>query len=194
MNTIKLKKGITLLEILISLAVFSFVVAINASVFYRVFNDWTKQKTYLRAIEEAQWALEFMSNEIRTSSESSLKAPNQNGNGWKVGQRKGMKFDTPAENNVTYEWDGDNTLVRNFPGGNPAVLLRNGFATQDGRMYLPKSTPPPPPLQEASMFYNVDDGTKLTTVIITVRPNANQDAGPGNKEYTVRTTVFPRNP
>jgi len=68
----KFKKGkaFTLIEILVSLAVFGLVMAASGGALCKIYNDWCRQRNDMLYIENARWALEFMSRELRRTKNS----------------------------------------------------------------------------------------------------------------------------
>ena len=58
-------QGFSLVEILVSLTVFGLVMAAAGVAFISIYKNWQRQRDYLQCIENARWAMEFMTNEIR---------------------------------------------------------------------------------------------------------------------------------
>jgi prepilin-type N-terminal cleavage/methylation domain-containing protein len=65
-------KAFTLIEILVSLAVFGLVMAAAGGGLCRIYNDWRRQRDDMRYIEDARWALEFMSREMRHGNPTNI--------------------------------------------------------------------------------------------------------------------------
>jgi len=63
--TMKKIKALTLVEILVSLAVFGFVMAACGGILFSVYKSWVKQRDNMQSIENARWPMEFTSRYIR---------------------------------------------------------------------------------------------------------------------------------
>lgn len=60
--------GFTLVEIMVALAVFAIIIVGAAGLFISVRDSWRIQKTNLELAQNARWAMEFITNEVRHSS------------------------------------------------------------------------------------------------------------------------------
>ena len=67
-----MRGGFTLLEVMISIAVFSIVFGSAAGMFSSVQYAWQKQKNSAEVLRQTQWAMELMINEIRLAESSSV--------------------------------------------------------------------------------------------------------------------------
>ncbi|MCX5708736.1 MAG: type II secretion system protein [Candidatus Omnitrophica bacterium] len=190
------KNGFTLIEIIVSLAVFAVVMAVMGSEFFNISKDWQRQRDYNLVLDNARWAMEFMSNEIRkghadnnvtivgegTLSDHELLT-------FSVDPTKGPK------NKKIYYWRGKSGY------GEPYILYR-------GEVKWNKNLGDAVNVrQELSRFvvdgtdiFNVSAGcaasptTNCTVEVnLTVRPKPDQPVFPGNQNYTFRTLVRPRN-
>ncbi|MBU4305105.1 MAG: prepilin-type N-terminal cleavage/methylation domain-containing protein [Candidatus Omnitrophica bacterium] len=65
-------RGFTLLEVMISITVFSIVFTSAAGMFSSVQYAWQKQKNSADSLRETQWAMELMINEIRRAEAGSV--------------------------------------------------------------------------------------------------------------------------
>lgn len=61
-------KGLTLIEVLISLFVFSLMMAATAEIFTKAFSGYRNTRATQRDVENAQYALNLISKELRTST------------------------------------------------------------------------------------------------------------------------------
>jgi prepilin-type N-terminal cleavage/methylation domain-containing protein len=62
-------RAFTLIEVLVSLAVFSIIITTIGSVFFYLYRDWKKQKDYMKVLQDSYWAVEALSAEIRQATE-----------------------------------------------------------------------------------------------------------------------------
>ena len=68
-STIESKKnGLSLIEVMVALTIFSASMAAASGVFVAIQDAWRRQKTTIELIQNGRWAMEFMTNEIRTAS------------------------------------------------------------------------------------------------------------------------------
>ena len=177
-------KGFSLLEVLVAIAVLGLVMAGASGVFSSVQQAWRKQRNTIDLVQNARWALEFMVNEARGSTETSPP-------GWAQiqiqagGQRLQIGTDSNGDNNpdrqVQYQRLGTTVQRRwrNFPGGpwQPWEELSNFIVF-------------PNPSGNA-IFTNPSSG--LYAIELTVRPQPTQPAGRENRNYTLRTQMRARN-
>jgi prepilin-type N-terminal cleavage/methylation domain-containing protein len=59
------ERGFTLLELMVALTIFALITAGTATVFISVQRAWKKEKSGVDLLQNARWAMEFMSNELR---------------------------------------------------------------------------------------------------------------------------------
>ena len=64
---IKGRRAFTLIEILVAIAVFASVTVSTAGIFFFVHNAWQTHKKDLNLIQNARWAIDFMTAELRSS-------------------------------------------------------------------------------------------------------------------------------
>lgn len=178
------KYGFTLVEIMVSIVVFAIVMVAVGETFFSVRQTWQRQKQTLDLVQNIRWAMDFMSNEIR-----------QGGN-VVVGSES---------------WGGEsvNRIQFELPPGGPANRVRywrgNGLSFGNTTTLYRKTGPglgPPSLTQELANFI-VDNpsgnnifiggGGSLYRFELTVRPKPTQPEGPGNRSYTLRNYVRPRN-
>ena len=168
-------KGFSLVEILISLVVFGLVMAAAGGAFYGIYNEWRRQRNYLECVENARWAMEFMSNEIK------------GGGSFTVVSSDTAQFDLPTGERVWY-WRGDGGTY-----GETRIIYRGvgaGFGAANGnRQELANFIVPNP--SGNNTF--TDAGGGLYAIELTTRPNPAAPVGEGNRNYALRTRVRPRN-
>ncbi|MBP9697675.1 MAG: prepilin-type N-terminal cleavage/methylation domain-containing protein [Candidatus Moranbacteria bacterium] len=61
-------KGLTLIEVLVSLFIFSIMMAATAQIFTKAFSGYRNTRAIQRDVENAQYALNLISKELRTST------------------------------------------------------------------------------------------------------------------------------
>lgn len=190
------RKGFTLLEVLVAIAVFALIVTAAAGTFATIQAAWRKQRNTIDLAQNARWAMEFMANEIRLSSVSA--APP-----WAQIQiilgGRGIRFgrDSDADNDVAI---GDIQVQFRRPAG---------AITQIQRRQRTRTGPPGPPwsawtaweeLANFIVFPNpsgnaifINPALGLYTIELTVRPRPAAAVGRENRDYTLRTQVRVRN-
>ena len=193
------KKGFTLIEILVSLAAFSLVMVSMGSAFYRIYNDWQRQRDYNLVLENSRWAMEFMSQEIRLGHADSTIRDLFSVDELPLNDHEFLSFEVHPSggggNDKIYYWRGEP------PVGDPFVLYRGLVNVGDDLKNDAKNF-----RQELSRFV-VNDNTDIfevssgcasssdcnVSITLTVRPRPDQPEGPGNRNFTFRTKVRPRN-
>lgn len=192
-------KGFTLIEILVSLAAFSLVMVAMGSAFYKIYNDWQRQRDYNLVLENGRWAMEFMSDEVRlahadSTIEDAAESP--------LNAHELLTFEiNPSSgsgpNEKIYYWIGES------PVGLPFVLYRGKVSTSGSNDLNDASAVNV--RRELCRFavrggdiFNVSSGCASTndcnvTISLTVRPRPDQPEGSGNRNFTFRTLVRPRN-
>jgi prepilin-type N-terminal cleavage/methylation domain-containing protein len=197
----KYRHGFTLIEIMVSLAVFGIVMATMGSAFYKTFKDWQRQRDYGSVLENARWAMEFMSHEIRMGRNNTTASNTFRDAGeYSLSDHELLNFlvdptGNGAPNKRIYYFMGDSTF-----GGDPNVLYRSQVTSAQDlsiaddvavRKELCRF------VVNGTEIFNVSSGctTGNCSVVInlTVRPKPDQPEGPGNRNYSYRTLVRPRN-
>lgn len=205
------RKGFTLIEILVSLAAFSLVMVSMGSAFYRIYNDWQRQRDYNLVLENGRWAMEFMSNDIRLGyGDYSFANSGETSEG--LADFQFLSFETPpvdtGNNEKIYYWkelDPQGQLVlyrmnRQLTGGSKQGRQNGKDNSKSFSWYKANGL-----VRELCRFV-VDDGVDTFTISscdasgncmveirLTVRPRPLQPEGPGNRNFTFRTRVRPRN-
>jgi prepilin-type N-terminal cleavage/methylation domain-containing protein len=188
------KNGFTLIEIMVSLAVFAVVMAVMGSAFYKISQDWQRQRDYSSVLDNARWAMQFMINEIRRAhANNEINVAGQS----TLNDHELLTFTVDPASGVKdrriYYWRGKS------PNGEPYILYRGEVKSNKNFGNAASAR------QELSRFvvdgtdiFNVSAGcaTSINCTVelnLTVRPKPDQPVGPGNQNYTFRTLVRPRN-
>jgi prepilin-type N-terminal cleavage/methylation domain-containing protein len=190
------RNGFTLIEIMVSLVVFGIVMTAMTSAFYKTYKDWQRQRDYDLAMENARWAMEFMSNEIK-SGHADANVIDNGEDALNDHELLNFLVDPTGHGNPhnkkNYYWRGKTGL------GVPYVLYRSQVNSGQDLTQAKQVNK----RQELCRF--VVDGTDLFNVYncsvnncsvainLTVRPKPDQPEGPGNRNYSFRTLVRPRN-
>lgn len=172
------RRGFSLVEMVVAIGIFSVVVVTAGSAFWYTQDSWRRQRVMFEALEEARWALEFLTNEVRRSANAivttdQLEVSNKDGgsgnrawfwrgNGGNSGDSNALYFSD--KNNWSQARTAANRkalcqFVVDNPSGNNLLVENSG----------------------------------LVVVELTVRPNPLAAEGKGNKNITIRTAVRPRN-
>lgn len=182
----KNKKGFSLIEVLVSLAVLGLIFAGAAGAFSSVQQAWRAQRNAIDLVQNSSWALERMVNEIRQGWDVSLLPP-----AWSPPFTLGRIISFYPFFGVMYRvwyWRGNggsagsvNILYRGF---GPDFALANTFREELANLIVDNSS--------ANQIF-VNPGPKLYTIELTVRPRPTLPTGRENRDYTLRTKVRPRN-
>ncbi len=198
------RRAFTLVEILISLAVFGLVMAAAGGALYGVYNDWRRQRNYMECIENARWAMEFMGNEIRYTIPSPPPPPPRFPPWARLdiqasGQRVSFGIDTDADNSpdtLVWYWQG-NTASDTTGFGDRTYLYRGIGNTinvaYNARQQLANFIVNNPSGNDIFSFIGPPPDRSYLIIELTLRPNPSAAEGPGNRNYTLRTQVRPRN-
>lgn len=161
------RAGFTLIEILVSLAIFAIVIAAVGGSIFSVFWATQRQRDYQQCLENGRWLMEFMANEAR-QAEFFVQQPQNN------------RIRIRAANNIWY-WQGDGGIL----GPNRIIFRGIGNAIANANNFR----------QEISNFVvnvNFNVNGDLLTIQLTLRPNPDLPSGPGNQDYILRTQVRQR--
>jgi type II secretory pathway pseudopilin PulG len=177
-------KAFSLVEILVSLTVFAIFMIIVQSALYGVYKDWQRQRDNLQCIKDAQRAMEFMANEIRKArnTETAL-LPGLSTPGFAI------KIGIPSGDDICY-WRGDDDQY-----GNQTFLYRatkpninNLDQVKDIKQQFASFIVDNP---STSPIFEINNG--LVNITLTVRPDPARPEGTGNLNYSLTTSVRPRN-
>ncbi len=193
------KKGVTLIEILSSLAIFSVIVVSAGIVLYNVYRDWHKQRMYAGCISGAYWAAERMATELR-QAQAALVFQTTSPSVWRV------RFRTPASESTSREriwyWRGDNASVDDEDDtfGYEGAFYRaqtddDSFdASGSSKAHYQRQTLAGQIVANPSGNNIVtESASPLVVIELTLRPYPDKAEGPNNRNYTVKTTVRRRN-
>jgi len=194
-------RGFSLIEIMLSVIILGIVFSVAAGSFYKAVKDWQRQRNSLRCLENARWAMEYLSNEIRQGNGASTGVTNAGGVKAKCRTQIYSVIDPGAQNGRIWYWRGEQQGGNNY--GDPSIIYR-------GMDINPVLASQPQSFQEANgnrkelCNYVVDNpnGDEIFTdmgggvyrIEISVRPDpARPNTIEGNKDFTLRTYVHPRN-
>jgi prepilin-type N-terminal cleavage/methylation domain-containing protein len=197
------KKGFTLVEILVSLAIFGVIFSVASGTLYNIYRDWTRQRDYMEVMQDAYWALEFMTTELRQATSITNKAPGADFFIFVSSVRR-LEVETPYTGNHIWYWRGDrapfNTSNENTAMGYNGYLYRGEtsllstifpacrLSYEMRRQILSRHIVDNP---GAAFFYSVTGN--LVTLRLTLRPNPDNTTKPGNRDYEVMTRFRRRN-
>jgi prepilin-type N-terminal cleavage/methylation domain-containing protein len=206
-NCSRIKRGITLIEILISLAVLGVVMPSAGITLYSLFRDWNRQKAYIQCITNAQWAVETMAREIREAETFTIQTSSPGI--WRA------RLESPTLGQYIWYWGGDQTFANESTKyGYTGALYRavnanfctlfcvipNAFNERhsltgyvvDNPDLVNNATGLPPADGTADPLV-IDNGSGLITITLTVRPKPDSPVGRDNRNYTISTQVRTRN-
>lgn len=165
-----MKKGFTLIETIIALAIFSLASIGVGGAIVSIQQSWQKQKASINLINNARWGFEFMANEIRRAPAGSISQI--------TSPVDGVKFELPG--GPSYEvryWRG----VAGGSYGDPDIIYRGqgiGMANANSaRKELVNQ------INCLNTIFSVSGG--LVTIDFTVKK--------GNSSFRLKTAVRPRN-
>ncbi|OPX30503.1 MAG: hypothetical protein B1H08_01560 [Candidatus Omnitrophica bacterium 4484_171] len=176
----------TLIETLVGVIILGLIMVVMTRVFISAQMSYSKQGSNVLVLSEGRWALEFMSNELRCATVSSIKTTGFWPNYW---NGKRIEFQGDIDN------DGSLENVR-------YQRIRSGwtFINKLGRSVKPGwwwSTPIDMtaliPLNNSATIFS-DDGSGLITIELTLRPRPDLSEKRWNRSITFRTKVRARNP
>lgn len=178
------KYGFTLVEIMVSIVVFAIVMVAVGETFFSVRQTWQRQKQTLDLVQNIRWAMDFMGNEIRQGGNVVVGSES-----WGAESVVRLQFELPP--------GGANNRVRYFRGNGASFGPTSALYRKSGA-----GLGPPADRQElANLIVDnpsgnnifIDVGGGLYRIELTVRPKPTQPEGPGNRSYTLRNQVRPRN-
>lgn len=175
------KKGFTLLEVMVAIAVFTFIVTAAAGTFVSMQQAWRVQKTSVNLVQNARWAMEFMANELRQGG-----APIAITGG--VNTRLSFRPYPGAPSPLVWYWRGNggafgtNSIIYRGVGNTIAAANLNRQELVNFIVTNPSGN-----------LIFIAAGGGLYTIELTVRPRPTQPIGRDNRNYSVRTQVRPRN-
>ncbi len=197
--------GFTLIEVIISLAVFSLIIASASGIFVSIQQSWQKQKNSIELTNNLRWAMEFMTNEIRSTIPSpppvklpaSARLQIQAG-----GERVSFGIDTDGDftpDTTVWYWRG-NTASDATGLGDSTYIYRGTVAglgaainaAYNNRKQLANFIVTNPSGNDI-FSYPVPLDTSFVIIELTVRPNPLQPQGRDNFNYAARTRVKIRN-
>jgi len=191
------RRGFSLLEILVSLAVFSVVMVSAGGIFFIMYRDWTRQRDYLKCMQDVYWGIEFMSVEVRQAEAIDLQPPPSGGF---PPQR--LRPDMAVDEWVWY-WRGNNNSdnedqEHGFTGFIYRALttrdiFRPGVLDTENRAYNRRRVLIRFIVNNPGEAFFYTAAGSLATLQFTLRPFPERDAALGNRDYRVRTVIRRRN-
>lgn len=182
----KNKKGFSLIEVLVSLAVLGLIFAGAAGAFSSVQQAWRAQRNAIDLVQNSSWALERMVNEIRQGWSVSLLPPAASPP-FATGRIISFYPYSGAFSRVWY-WrgnGGNNGDVNIFYRGEGMTFTTaNTFREELANLIVDNPG-------TSRIFFDPSPG--LYTIELTVRPRPTLPAGRENHDYTLRTKVRVRN-
>lgn len=175
-----IKRGFTLLEVLVAIAVFALIITAAAGTFASIQLTWRKQRNSIDLVQNSRWALERMVNEIRQGGNVTITG---------AGQRLSFRPYPGPPTPLVWYWRGNggalgtNTIMYRGTG---ATIAAANLNRQDLANLIVFPNP-----SGNNIF--IDSGGGLYTIELTVRPRPTAAVGRENRNYTLRTQVRPRN-
>jgi len=194
------KNGLSLIEVLVALAVFSAVMAAATGVFVSVHQAWRKQKNTVEIIQRARWAMEFMTNEIRHAQTDDSGGGKDHPKDSDKGRALVFGFDTNFNGNVDtqiqYALDTDSQTIQRCTRG---VIAHGGgkkggggwLNCEDLITHVVTSDPGGKNPSGNPIFDATNDG--FVVIELTFRPDLSLPEGTGNRNFTLRSAVRTRN-
>ncbi|MBU1044477.1 MAG: prepilin-type N-terminal cleavage/methylation domain-containing protein [Candidatus Omnitrophica bacterium] len=107
-------KGVTLLELMIALAVFSLISLSATSILGSIQQSWDRQRDTMEVVSNGSWAIEFMTNELQHADDASITVSAS-------GDRVRFQIDPDSDGNpplswVEYRLQGTVLTRRQLPG------------------------------------------------------------------------------
>lgn len=176
-------KGFTLPEIIVAFTILALVMVTASGLFISVNQAWQRQRQTIDLVQNARWAVEFMVREIRQGRNVSVDLEF-----WGGESVFRLQFELPP--------GGSDNRVRYFRGNGAGFGPTNVLYRKSGA-----GLGPPADRQElANFIVDNPNGNPIfslvggvLTIELTVRPRPQDPEGRGNRNYTVRTQVRPRN-
>lgn len=182
-NNRKLKKSFSFAEMILAIFIFSLVAAAGGGAMFSIQNSWKETKRQLDLVQQARWALEFMSADIRGGRNANASSM--------AGLNTVLRIDVDINSDGNWDrvwyWEGDGSVDY----GDEGVIYRgvDGHPITGGMNSLRKAA-----LVKQELIELVDSGAgtnftatggDLITIIFSL-------VNKGKKE-TFRTQVWARN-
>ncbi len=170
--------GFSLMEILVSLAVFSILILVTSGAFQKVLVDWGKQRDYLDVIQNGRTAMAFMTGELRRAGSLSINGGN-------------LKFTLPSVSDPVWYWVGDS--ADDATGKGDQSMLYRGTGNNINQAYDTR--------RELANFItanpggdpNFDVSGSVVYIVFTFIPDPESLPGSGNRPFTLTTAARKRN-
>lgn len=166
-----MKKGFTLIETIIALAIFGLAAIGVGGAIVSIQQSWQKQKVSIDLVNSARWGMEFMANEIRRGGVVVKTTAVSDGTD------EGIKFRLPPEvSDYVFYWRGDGGALGDagiiFRGAGSTLSIANSLRQELVNL-----------IDCSNVIFNVSGS--LVTIDFTVKK--------GSSSFRLETAVRPRN-
>lgn len=164
------KQGFTLIEILLSMVIFSLIVGGIILFSARTMQSHMKDQAMQNAIDNARFAIETMNKKIRTSGDLTVDSYDK----YETQEKKVCFTPNDEKDEICYEFSSDGTLKK---GSEVLVGGTDGKITVDGHFHVKETT-----------------GTSrgMVTTVIHIQYNKNSDDPSEIDDITLQSTVSMR--
>ncbi len=165
------RKGFTLIEVLVAIVLFSFVIAIAMGIFFNALRNQRSALALMAANDNAESALEQMAREMRTSNSFAFASGATSGSG------DSIQFINARGISVTYSFNATAGTIERQEAGSPNPLAITGSNVVVKRLsfVLNDGTPPGTSLTRVTIALEVAPAQKSiqsisTNIQMTVSP------------------------
>ena len=175
----------TLIETLVGVIILGLIMVVMTRVLISAQMSYSKQSSNVLVLSEGRWALEFMSNELRYATVSSVKTTGFWPSYWNGKRIEFQGYIDGSLKKIRYErrreWGAGfiNKLVRK---------VKSGWGWGQGVDITALV-----PLNSSAPIFS-DNGSGLITIELTLRPRPDLSERQWNRSITFRTKVRARNP
>ena len=193
----KSPRAFTLIEVLISLAVFSIITTTMGSVFFYLYRDWKRQKDYMNVLQDSYWAIEALSSEMRQATDI---AAETDPDGWRITTNYLPDGECPITTAPQFVWIWRGTEAgignENNTYGYNGFLYRAYGRQKDSNIECRHGAWQYRNVMcrfVANYTYVYNVTTSLVYMNMTLRPQPDAPEGPFNRHLTVNTIIRRRN-
>jgi len=184
-NIKKNQKGVTLLELTVSVTIFSIIMLAVTQIFRMVVEGQRNAIAAQNVQESVRYAMEVMSKEIRTAKKDEVTALGQcanvqNGRVYDVnGQGDELYIRNYKDECVTYRLNGDRLEIERYPVGNPTSAIAD-FIT-------------PEKIKVSNLKFSAVDNVGADQSMVTIRMDIEAIGKTAHKQgVTLQTTISSR--